>query len=126
MLFNIEMLLTAVCYGRSNFYNIDYSWLPEDEDEEHEEAEEDGDVVHRPEHDHQLPPEVREKPDQLEDPEKPEGPENGKAGTLVGNAVHKALVDLERTENKHLSLDSFESSWGRQACINHRDPKLIE
>ena len=27
MLFNIEMLLTAVSYGRSNFYNIDYSLL---------------------------------------------------------------------------------------------------
>lgn len=48
--------------------------LPEDEDEEDQEGEEDCDVVHGPQHDHQLAAEVGHEPDQLQDPQEAEGP----------------------------------------------------
>jgi cytochrome c556 len=35
----------------------------------------------------------------------PEGSENGETGTLVGDAVHQALVDFERTEKKESQLE---------------------
>ena len=70
---------------------------PEDEDEEHEQREEDRDVVHRPEHHNELPTEVWKKPDEFEDPEKAEGPKHGDAGAVVAQAVKDAIVDLKGT-----------------------------
>ena len=69
--------------------------IPEDKDEEHEEGEEDRDVVHGPEHDDELPAEVGEEAHQLEDAEEAEGAEDGDAGPFVVDAVSDRRVDLE-------------------------------
>ena len=46
--------------------------LPEDEDEESQESEEDGNIVHCLQHHYQLSPEVWQESDQLQDPQQSE------------------------------------------------------
>ena len=71
---------------------------PEYEDEQHEQAEEDSHVIHGPEHDDQRPLEVREEPDQLDDPQQSECSEDGEAEAAL--AVVVATEQLEPTEQK--------------------------
>ena len=67
---------------------------PEDEYEQHEQREEDCDVVHGPEHDDELPAQVGEEAHQLEDAQEAEGAEDGDARALVVDAVGDGVVDL--------------------------------
>ena len=85
---------------------ISNRYSPEYEYEEHEECEEDRDVVHGPEHDDQLPPQVGQEPDQLQDPQQAEGAQDGDARALEVDAVHDGVVDLHRTAK------------GREAAVN--------
>ena len=80
---------------------------PEYEDEQHEQAEEDSHVIHGPEHDDQRPLEVREEPDQLDDPQQSECSEDGEAEAAL--AVVVATEQLEPTEQKSSYQESLTS-----------------
>lgn len=57
-----SILLLTLIYHIGPIWNsahFEAFYWPEDKDEKHEQAEEDGNVVHRPQHDHKLAPEVR-------------------------------------------------------------------
>ena len=77
---------------------------PEYENEQHEQCEEHGDVVHGPQHDDELASEVRQEADQLQDPEEAEGPEHRDAGAVGVEAVRNAVVDLKRAADNSLMI----------------------
>ena len=52
--------------------DVENKILPEDEDEESQESEEDGNIVHCLQHHYQLSPEVWQESDQLQDPQQSE------------------------------------------------------
>ncbi|PSN43399.1 hypothetical protein C0J52_21130 [Blattella germanica] len=99
--------------------------LPENENEEYEEREEDSHVVHRPEHDKELSPQVGHEPDQLENPQQPEGPQDAKTRTPFAIAE---CVDEDGEQDAllevlvlHEALDEApEAAQARRAA--HGDP----
>ena len=62
---------------------------PEDEDEEDEECEEGGDVVHRAQHDDQLIAQRRQEPHDLEDAQQTERPQNGQTAGATLQQLHQ-------------------------------------
>ena len=81
---------------------------PKDENEEHEKAEKDGDVVHGSEHNHQLSPQVGQEADQLEYSEEAEGPEHRDPSPFGLDAVHQAVVDLEAAQHHDQAVKHVE------------------
>ena len=77
--------------------------LPEDENEEDEQGEEHGHVVHGAQHNKQLTAQVGHKANQFQDPQKPEGPQNRQTRSAAVPTAQKALEQLHQTVKK-LSL----------------------
>ena len=72
--------------------------LPKDEDEEDEECEKDGHVVHGAQHDHQLAAKVGHETDQLEDAQEPESAQDGQTRAAPFSlAIQEALEQLHQT-----------------------------
>ena len=76
--------------------------LPEDEDKEHQQAEEDGDIIHGPQHDNQRSLEVGKEPHHLDDPQQSEGSEDSKAQTSLSDAV---VIFTEQLESSFRALE---------------------
>ncbi len=72
--------------------------VPEYKDEQHEQGEEHRHVVHGAEHDYELSPKVWKKSDQLQNPQEPEGPQDGEAAALHSDTVENAMVDFKGAE----------------------------
>ena len=70
--------------------------VPEYEDEEWKKSKEDHDIVHRPEHHHQLALKAGKEPDQLEDPEESEGPEDTQSRAIL-HPVQNTIEDFNTT-----------------------------
>ena len=70
-------------------------YAPEDEYKEHQQPEEDGDVIHGPQHHNQRALEVGEEPHHLDDPQQSEGSEDSKAQTSLSDAVVIFIEQLE-------------------------------
>ena len=70
-------------------------WVPKYEDEKHEEGEEDCNIVHCTQHDNELATQIRQKPHQLENPQKPESSQHRYATAFHLNAMEKPIVDLK-------------------------------
>ena len=68
---------------------------PEDKNKEHQQTEEDGDIVHGPQHHNQRSLEVGQEPHHLDDPQQSEGSEDSKAQTSLSDAVVIFIEQLE-------------------------------
>ena len=75
---------------------LSMSMKPEYEDEEGQKAKKNDNIVECPEHHHQLALEAWEEPDQLQDPEEPEGPEDTQTRALL-RPVQETVEDLNTT-----------------------------
>lgn len=75
---------------------------PKYENEQNQQREEYRDVVHRPEHDEQLPPEVGHKANQFEDSQQSERSQHREPGVAAAAAFasHARLTQLNGTEAK--------------------------
>ena len=69
--------------------------LPKYEDEKHEQSEEDCNIVHCAQHDNELAAQIREKPHQLENPQKTESSQHRYATAFHFNAMEEPIVDLK-------------------------------
>ena len=76
---------------------------PEDEYKEHQETEEDGDIIHGSQHDNQGSLEVGQEPHHLDDPQQSEGSEDAKAQPSLSDAV---VIFIEQFNPSFLEFKS--------------------